>query len=440
MVRSVGFCALVVAAAVSSRLHAQSTPYPSADVRESYRSLLAAIQQIPIFDDHSHPGFPDDPDVDAMASPPGSAALRIRAENPELLAASKALFEYPYSDFSPEHTRWLIDRKAQLKREQGNQYFSRILDRLGIETAMANRVAMPDYLDKKRFLWTFFVDSFLFPFDNTNIKAQNGDQQVYIPLQEKLFHRELQQAGLKTLPDSFDGYLQFVSRILELDHQNGGIAIKFEAAYFRSLYFADPPQSQAAAVYAKYKTGGSPSAQEYTVFQDFIFRHLLREAGRLHLAVHFHTSVGIGDFFSLHNGNVLNLENVLRDPRYDSVTFVLLHGGFPYEHQVIWLAARRNVYVDSSLTDLYLYPSEFKQVLKYWLSIYPEKVVFGSDAFPFNEALGAEESYWLSVQSSRQALAAALSELVAEHAFTNDQAMKVAHAYLHDTAAQLYHR
>ncbi|MGI8960899.1 MAG: amidohydrolase family protein [Bryobacteraceae bacterium] len=434
------FCAVVLAAAFSRSLHAQSSPYPNADVRQSYSNLLAAIQQIPIFDDHSHPGFPDDPDVDAMASPPGSAALRIRADNPELIAASKALFEYPYSDFSPEHTRWLIDRKAQLKREQGNQYFSRVLDRLGIETAMANRVAMPDYLDKHRFRWTFFVDSFLFPFDNANIKAQNGDQQVYIPLQERLFHRELQQAGLQNLPDSFDGYLQFVSRILELDRQNGGIAIKFEAAYFRSLYFADPPESQAAGIYSRYRTGGAPFIQEYTVFQDVIFRHLVREAGRLHLAVHFHTSVGIGDFFSLHNGNVLNLENVLRDPRYDSVTFVLLHGGFPYERQVIWLAARKNVYVDSSLTDLYLYPSEFKQVLKYWLSIYPEKVVFGSDAFPFNEALGAEEAYWLSVQSSREALAAALSELVSEHAFTKDQAMKIAHAYLHDTAAQLYNR
>jgi predicted TIM-barrel fold metal-dependent hydrolase len=148
--------------------------------------------------------------------------------------------------------------------------------------------------------------------------------------------------------------------------------------------------------------------------------------------------VGIGDFFSLHNGNVLNLENVLRDPRYDSVTFVLLHGGFPYERQIIWLAARKNVYIDSSLTDLYLYPSEFKQVLKYWLSVYPEKVVFGSDAFPFNEALGAEEAYWLSVQSSREALAAALAELVSEHAFTKDQAMKIARGYLHDNAAQVY--
>ncbi|MFL6351031.1 MAG: amidohydrolase family protein [Bryobacteraceae bacterium] len=443
MVRRLSFCALLCAflfAAFSHGLHAQSSPYASGDAPQLYRDLLAAVQQIPIFDNHSHPGFPDDPDVDAMAAPPGSAALRIRADNPELIAASKALFEYPYLDFSPEHTRWLIDRKAQLKREQGNQYFSRILDRLGIETAIANRVSMPAYLGKQRFLWAFFVDSFLFPFDNAAIKAQNGDQQVYIPLQEKLFHRQLQQAGLQTLPGSFDEYLHFISRILELDHQNGGIAIKFEAAYFRSLFFADPAQSQVAPIYTRYRTGGAPSIQEYTVFQDFIFRYLLREAGRLHLAVHFHTSVGIGDFFSLHNGNVLNLENVLRDPRYDAVTFVLLHGGFPYERQIIWLAARKNVYVDSSLTDLYLYPSEFKQVLKYWLSIYPEKVVFGSDAFPFNEALGAEEAYWLSVQSSREALAAALSELVAEHAFAKDQAMKIARAYLHDTAAQLYKR
>ena len=132
------------------------------------------------------------------------------------------------------------------------------------------------------------------------------------------------------------------------------------------------------------------------------------------------------------------LENVLRDPRYDSVTFVLLHGGFPYDREAIWLAARKNVLLDSSLVELYLYPSEFKNALKYWLSIYPDKVMFGSDAFPFNEALGAEEAYWLSIQSSREALAAALAELVSEHAFTEEQATKVAHGYLHDNAVDLY--
>ena len=98
--------------------------------------MLEAVRQIKIFDDHSHPGFPDDPDVDAMASPPGSSAMRIRADNPELIAASKALFAYPYVDFSPEHTAWLVKRKAGLKSEQGNRYFDTILDKLGIETAI----------------------------------------------------------------------------------------------------------------------------------------------------------------------------------------------------------------------------------------------------------------------------------------------------------------
>src|ERR1700760_863710 len=88
-----------------------SKPYAGADREQLYRQMLASIRQIKIFDDHSHPGFPDDADVDAMVSPPGSSALRIRADNPELIAASKALFAYPYSVFSAPHTAWLVKRK-----------------------------------------------------------------------------------------------------------------------------------------------------------------------------------------------------------------------------------------------------------------------------------------------------------------------------------------
>ena len=61
-----------------------------------------------------------------------------------------------------------------------------ILDKLNIETCLANRVALAPYLDPKRFHWVFFVDSFLFPFDNHDAIAKNGDMAVYIPLQEKV--------------------------------------------------------------------------------------------------------------------------------------------------------------------------------------------------------------------------------------------------------------
>jgi hypothetical protein len=65
-------------------------------------------------------------------------------------------------------------------------------------------------------------------------------------------------------------------------------------------------------------------------------------------------------------------------------------------------------------------------------------VVFGSDAFPFNEAIGAEESDWLAVESARTALAAALSGMILDGEVTEQQALQFAHGFLHDNAARVY--
>jgi predicted TIM-barrel fold metal-dependent hydrolase len=222
------------------------------------------------------------------------------------------------------------------------------------------------------------------------------------------------------------------------NQKHGGVAIKFEAAYFRTLYFTDPPRSQAEAIYSHYRAGGVPNADEYRIFQDYIFRVIADQAGKLHLPIHFHTAVGIGDYFSLRQGNVLNLENVVRDVRYKNVTFVLIHGGWPYEREAALLTAVKNVYLDTSFQSELLYPSQFKDVLKMLLTIYPDKMMYGSDAFPFNDALGAEESMWLAARTSRTALAAALAELVQEGAISEPKALEMARNYLHDTAARMY--
>jgi uncharacterized protein len=416
----------------------QARPYPGPELQTTYERLLGEIQKIPIFDHHAHPGFFDDPDVDAMASPPGSAPLRERLDNPELVAAAAAMWGYPYDDLSAEHARWLIQKKAALKQGGGTAYFDQVLDKLGIETSIANRAAMAPYLDPQRFRWVFFVDSFMFPFNNQQVTHRNPDQQVYIPLQEKMLRRYMQQAGTNKLPPDFPSYLQFITRVLEQNQKNGGIAMKFEAAYFRPLKFGDPSRAQAEAIYRKYRASGVPAPEEYRTFQDYIFRYLVGEGGRLHLPVHIHTAVGIGDYFDITNGNIMNLENVLRDPRYNAVTWVMIHGGYPLEREAIWLAAMKNVYMDSSLMEIDMYPSEFKNSLKQWLELFPDKITFGSDSFPYNEALGAEESYWLGVQSGRSALAAALAEMVSAGEVSEPKALQMAHAFLHDTAARLY--
>src|SRR5215467_12536554 len=303
---------------------AQARPLPGPDVAAIYNRLLPEIEKIPIFDHHAHPGFSDDPDVDAMAAPPGSAALRTRDTNPELIAAAKALFGYPYDDLSPEHAKWLVPKKAEFRKAQGKAYFSKILDKLNIEQSVANRAMMADYLDPDRFPWVFFADAFMWPFDNKQQAARNPDQQVYIPMQEKMLQRWMTQEGIRNLPPYLNPYLLFVSQTLEDNQKRGGIAMKFEVAYFRPLTFGDPSRKQAEEIYAKYVHGGVPTAEEYTAFQDYMFRYLIREAERLHLPVHIHSAVGIGDYFNLSESNVMRLENILRDPRYAGTTFVMI--------------------------------------------------------------------------------------------------------------------
>ncbi len=425
--------------ACSSPLRAQASPNMAPGYQQTYDRLLQQIRQIAIFDDHGHPGFAEDTNVDAMASPPGHAPLRLNLDNPELIAASKDLFDYPFSDNSPGAHQVARCEKSRVAPH---------LPRLSILRSHSRQAQRGDDDGQPRrhgklprpqaFPLGLFRRLVSLPLDNSDLTERNIDEGVYVPMQEKKLKGELAQAGLNALPGAFPAYLAFVSKILEQNRSHGGVSIKFEIAYFRTLHFDDPPQADAAKIYDRYHAGGKPSAAEHAIFEDYMFRYLLREAGRLHLAVQIHTAVGTGDFFSVTGGNVLNLENVLRDPRYSNVNFVLLHGGYPFQNQAIWLTARENVYLDSSLMGIYLYPKDLAEVLRHWLLLYPEKVVFGSDAFPFNEAIGAEESDWLAVESARTALAAALSGMILDGEVTEQQALKFAHGYLHDNAARIY--
>jgi uncharacterized protein len=419
---------------------AQARPFPGPDVQQIYNLLLPQIEKIPAFDHHAHPGFADDPDVDAMAAPPDATEpVRTRDDNPELAMAAKALFGYPYADLSAEHTKWLANKKAEFKKQNpGTAYFNAILDKLNIESSVANRAMMPNYLDPQRFPWVFFADSFMWPLDNERETARNPDEGVFIPLQEKMLRRWMQQENVPKLPPSFSDYLKFVSQTLESNKKKNGIAMKFEVAYFRPTTFSDPTRDEAANIYERFVSGGIPTEKEYRTFQDYIFRYLILEGGRLHLPVHIHTAVGIGDYFNLTQSNIMNLESVLRDPRYSGTTFVMIHGGYPYEHLAIWLATMKNVYLDSSFQELATYPSAFKETLKQWLETFPDKITFGTDCFPYNEVLGSEESYWLGAESSRVALAAALAEMVSEGEISEPRALQLAHGYLHDNAIKLY--
>src|ERR1700732_4573450 len=119
--------------------HAQAKPLPGGDTGKIYERLLKQIDRIPIYDNHSHATFPDDSDMDAQAAPPDeSSVLRLRDTNPEFVAGAKALFGYPYDDFQPEHAKWLAEKEKAAEAAAGTAYWDSILDKLNIETCLAN--------------------------------------------------------------------------------------------------------------------------------------------------------------------------------------------------------------------------------------------------------------------------------------------------------------
>ena len=163
-----------------------------------------------------------------------------------------------------------------------------------------------------------------------------------------------------------------------------------------------------------------------------LLKNHIRNIGRVGIPI-------MGYYFSLAGVNVLNLEPVLRDPRYEATTFVLIHGGYPFEQAAIFMTVRKNVWLDSSGTGSFLLsPDLLKDVLRRWFAIAPEKVTYGSDAFPMDERIGAEEIYWMAVHGARTATAAALAEMIAAREITEAQALTIARGYLHDNAVGLY--
>ena len=85
-----------------------------------------------------------------------------------------------------------------------------------------------------------------------------------------------------------------------------------------------------------------------------------------------------------------------------------------------------------------LSPHELASVLRSWLEYMPERVLFGSDAGPLMPQINWEEGAWMAVDTARQALALALSAMVADGEITHRHAIEIARLVMRENARQLY--
>jgi uncharacterized protein len=392
------------------------TPFAAAQIQID-PAIAAEIAKIKAIDNHAHPVLPTPRDSEYDALPvehmePYTEAVRMRAGSPAAAEASTHGFG------------------AAMIRQKGEGYPNWVLDELGIETMLANRVTLGPGVAPPRFLWVPFEDGLLFPLDNRAL-AINSDRKAFFDDEDRLLTRYLKECGYAKPPASLGEYLQkVVDATLERHKRGGAVAVKFEVAYLRSLDFEDVPRAEADAAYT--------SGRSYKKLQDFLFRHIAAEAGRLGMAVHLHVAWGPGGYFHIAGTNPLLLESVFNDPRLHGTNFVLLHGGWPFTREITALLTKPNVYTDFSEQTLLNYPRTVAQVLREWLEFAPDKVLFATDAYPYSEEIGWEQAGWIANDTGRRALGLALTEMLNDGEITQDRAFELAHLVLHDNAAKLY--
>ncbi|HEY3742529.1 MAG TPA: amidohydrolase family protein [Bryobacteraceae bacterium] len=413
---------------------------PSDPELASYIGMIRAV------DNHAHPmrlllpNEKNDPDIDALPGDgieEGPSPLRGRVDNPEFVPLWRELYGYPYNDAAPAHLAELETLRARVIQSKGAGYPSWILDRLGIETMLANRIAMGAGLPSPRFRWIAFVDAFMYPLDNSELKRETPDRAVFFADEERLLKGYL---GAARLPATLDAYTsQIVTTTLEKMKRDGAIGIKFEIAYLRSLDVEKVPLEDAAAIYTHYLHGGVPNKSEYKRLQDYLFRAVALEAGRLNLPIQIHTMAGgLGSYFVSAGANPLLLEPLFNDPTLRKTKFILIHTGEPWNKLTRAMFGKPNVYADLSAQGTILYPRALAALIRDWLEQYPKRVLFGTDAFPMNDKGGWEETGYLATLTVRKALAIALTGMLEDGEITRERAHELAQMVMRGNALALY--
>jgi predicted TIM-barrel fold metal-dependent hydrolase len=343
--------------------------------------------------------------------------VRGRPSSPELTDAHRALFQ---------------GDKAAAAKTYGRDYALKVLDQLNIETMLANRVVLGPGLPSPRFRWVPFADALMYPLPTDSL-IQNSDQKAFFALEAKLLARYYAESGVKAKPATLDRYLdQVVRATLQRHKQGGAVAEKFEMAYLRPLAIGNPAKSEVEKVYAI-------GLGDYRALQDYIFRVIALECGRLGMAVHFHTGAGGGSYFNVAGSNPMLPEPLLNDPSLRKTNFVMLHGGWPFAREETALLTKPNAYLDFSAQTYMNYPRDVAQNLRAWLEYVPEKVLFATDAYPYAPpAAGWEEVAYVANSSGREALGRALTGMLRDHEITRERALELARMVLRDNARKLY--
>jgi len=414
-----GRFALLLALAAAASAHAQPAS-----------GGLPELAKVKAIDAHSHlllNGVEPSGKAAARQRSPAEFPLRLRGAGPEWARAWKALYKVNVNDASEKSLAALQQARELLADDLGADFSARMLDASGIELAIVSGSPPPGPAPA-RFRFVPRADVFLRPFAPDAAEALKP---FFIA------------SRIYTLPKGLDEYLKkVVSTGLERWVGEGVVGIDIGIAAYRGLDFDDVTAESARAAYGRLVVSGEmgASAADLKTFQDYTFRYIAREAGRLNLVMHVKTGLSRDASGIVGNGNPLLLGPTMADPSLQKTKWLLVHGGFPFDKETGPMLLRGNVWADVSVQNLVRSPTELSESLRRWFELAPERVCFATDAAsdPSAPQLRWPELTYLGAETTRSALALALSRMVNEGLVTRARAVEIGRGVLRDNCAALH--
>ena len=230
--------------------------------------------------------------------------------------------------------------------------------------------------------------------------------------------------------DGFGAFDEALVAHLASARARGVIGLKSVAAYRSGLAVAPADPAAAGAAFDALKHAGESRIGAKPLVDHVVLR-AMQAARAQELPVQFHTGYGDSDA-DLLLADPLHLAPLLR--RFPDVPVVMLHGAYPFTRSLSVLAATYpNAYVDVSYAIPFLTAHELLEVTHQALGAGPSaRVLYSSDA------VGLPEQHWLGAVRGRQALGAALAEMVDRGELSGAQALAVAERVLRTNAERIY--
>lgn len=305
---------------------------------------------------------------------------RVTAEGCRILYG-RDIGSFVRSDCDPA----VLDQAAKLRERGPWAAVEHALDIAHIEKQLAFSGLRPkdsrpfvNEVGGKRLAYLAYIDS-----------AINGRGEV--PCPDHPGTDESHFARLETLfgpLGRLESYLDALDGEIDTWRSFGVVGMKTAIAYTSGLAISDPTTGEARAAFAR-KNDMTPD--DVRILRDCAFRHALLACLRNGLPVVIHTGYQIWGHSNLAQSNPMHLHNLLIDPGYRGLTFVLLHGGNPYVGETTYLAGMfGNVIVDFTWIG-WMTPARFRFALGEWLATVPhDRMCWGSDTTTPESIVGVD--------------------------------------------------